>query len=128
MKEHGFDYVRTDAKNGYLIFKRTPSQPTRARPTAVSRLMRQLREGGSWHVQVSLAQTAHWLRSLGRVPGGFLAPALERANFLETTTSGFGQLVAVRHAPQFADTPAVWGRPALPPGSHAAVWPDRPTG
>src|SRR5262249_38117966 len=28
-------------------------------------LVRRASEGGSWHVQVSLAQTAHWLRRLG---------------------------------------------------------------
>ena len=32
-------------------------------------LVHQSREGGSWHVRVSLAQTAHWLRLLGRVEG-----------------------------------------------------------
>jgi hypothetical protein len=28
-------------------------------------LVRQARDGGSWHMNVSLAQTGHWLRSLG---------------------------------------------------------------
>ena len=32
---------------------------------AQAALLRQSREGGSWHVRVSLAQTGHWLRSLG---------------------------------------------------------------
>src|SRR5436309_8245503 len=31
---------------------------------------RQAREGGSWHVQVSLAQTGRWLWNIGRVAGG----------------------------------------------------------
>lgn len=31
---------------------------------------RQAREGGSWHVRVSLAQTGRWLWNLGRVAGG----------------------------------------------------------
>ena len=31
---------------------------------------RQAREGGSWHVQVSLAQTGRWLWNLGRVADG----------------------------------------------------------
>ena len=34
-------------------------------------LFRQATEGGSWHVTLSLAQTAAWLRSLGRVSNGF---------------------------------------------------------
>ncbi|VEB43910.1 Predicted acyl-CoA transferases/carnitine dehydratase [Chromobacterium violaceum] len=36
---------------------------------AIAALHRQRIEGGSWHVQVSLAQTGHWLRGLGRVAG-----------------------------------------------------------
>ena len=32
---------------------------------------RQSREGGSWHVRVSLAQTGRWLWNLGRVADGF---------------------------------------------------------
>ena len=36
---------------------------------------RQAREGGSWHVQVSLAQTGRWLWNLGRLADG-LAPRI----------------------------------------------------
>ncbi len=36
---------------------------------AAAALWRQSREGGCWHVQVSLAQTGHWLRGLGRIEG-----------------------------------------------------------
>src|SRR5204863_370105 len=35
---------------------------------AMMALARKAREGGSWHVRVSLAQTAHWLTRLGRLP------------------------------------------------------------
>ena len=34
---------------------------------------RQSREGGSWHVRVSLAQTGRWLWNLGRVADGLKA-------------------------------------------------------
>ena len=84
---------------------------------------RQLQEGGSWHVQVSLAQTAHWLRSLGRIPSGFAVTAPDRQAYLENYASGFGDLVAVRPTPQLSRTPAHWGRPSVPPGTHAPVWP-----
>ena len=86
---------------------------------------RQLQEGGSWHVRVSLAQTAHWLRGLGRVDNGFAITAPERQAYLQTCASGFGTLVAVRPTPQLARTPAQWSRPSVPPGSHAPVWPPR---
>lgn len=84
---------------------------------------RQLQEGGSWHVRVSLAQTGHWLRSLGRVASGFAVAEPDRQPYMETYTSGFGSLVAVRPTPQLSRTPARWSRPSAPPGTHAPVWP-----
>ncbi|RYF01458.1 MAG: CoA transferase [Comamonadaceae bacterium] len=85
-------------------------------------LRRQQIEGGSWQVQVSLAQTGHWLRSLGRVPGGLQAVAPDRTPYLEDSASGFGALRAVRHSAQLARTPAAWVRPSVPPGTDAASW------
>ena len=38
---------------------------------------RQAREGGSWHVRVSLAQTGRWLWNLGRVADGFKPAGLK---------------------------------------------------
>ena len=32
-------------------------------------LQRRAEHGGFWHVRVSLAQTGHWLRGLGRIDG-----------------------------------------------------------
>ncbi|MEO8299740.1 MAG: CoA transferase, partial [Burkholderiales bacterium] len=89
---------------------------------AQAALLRQAGEGGSWHVQVSLAGVGHWLRSLGRVDGsGAKRPSL--APYLEAADSGFGRLQSVRHAAQFSATPVQWRRPAMPPGTHAPRWP-----
>ncbi|MDW5444923.1 CoA transferase [Polaromonas sp. SM01] len=90
---------------------------------AAAALWRQQREGGSWHVQVSLAQTGQWLRNLGRVPGGLAAARPPMAPYLEVSPSGFGTLCAVRHSAQLARTPAKWARPSMPPGSSAPAWP-----
>ena len=90
---------------------------------ASAALLRQQREGGSWHVQLSLAQTAHWLRSLGRVDGGFSVQTPEGDNFVESSASGYGELLAMRHSAQLSRTPVGWARPSMPPGSHAPVWP-----
>ena len=87
---------------------------------------RQSREGGSWHVRVSLAQTGRWLWNLGR-----LADALKTEDlrgeavqpFIEETASGFGPLRAVRHSAVLSATPAFWARPAMPLGSHPPQWP-----
>jgi crotonobetainyl-CoA:carnitine CoA-transferase CaiB-like acyl-CoA transferase len=89
---------------------------------AAAALHRQQREGGSWHVQVSLAQTGQWLRSLGRVevPEGLRRPAYEP--WLESGPSGFGELRAVRHSAQLSRTPAGWTRPSVPPGTDAPRW------
>ncbi|MFZ2650803.1 MAG: CoA transferase [Burkholderiaceae bacterium] len=92
---------------------------------AQAALLRQSQQGGSWHVQVSLAGVGHWLRTLGRVGEGQAraAPAPDNDEFLERYAGGFGDVVALRHAARFSATPARWRRPAMPPGSHPAVWP-----
>lgn len=88
---------------------------------------RQAREGGSWHVRVSLAQTGRWLWNLGRLDGGLNTPDLAgetvHAAFMETVSSGFGTLQAVRHSAVLSRTPAQWSRPAMPLGSHPPRWP-----
>lgn len=86
-------------------------------------LCRQRREGGSWQVQVSLAQTGQWLRRLGQVAGGLATASPDMVSFLEISQSGFGELCAVRHSAQLARTPAHWKRPSMPPGSSAPAWP-----
>jgi crotonobetainyl-CoA:carnitine CoA-transferase CaiB-like acyl-CoA transferase len=87
---------------------------------------RQAREGGSWHVRVSLAQTGQWLWNLGRFAGGLASGDLraeEVRPFIEEAPSGFGRLHAVKHSAKLSKTPAVWARPAMPLGSHPPVFP-----
>ena len=90
---------------------------------AQAALLRQVREGGSWHVRVSLARTGQWLRSLGRVADGTRCPSPQLESHQKTYKSGFGELRALPHAAQFSQTPVDWSRPSMPPGSHDAVWP-----
>jgi CoA-transferase family III len=91
---------------------------------AQAALLRQQREGGSWHVRVSLARTAQWLRELGRVDNGFAAPGPDFSGLMETSSSGYGELTASRHAAHFSHMPAGWALASMPPGSHALRWPD----
>jgi crotonobetainyl-CoA:carnitine CoA-transferase CaiB-like acyl-CoA transferase len=89
---------------------------------------RQSREGGSWHVRVSLAQTGRWLWNLGRLPDGFKTEDLKGdavREFVEEVPSGFGPLQSVSHAAALSRTPAFWARPAMPLGSHPPEWPAR---
>ncbi|MEA2921159.1 MAG: hypothetical protein QOF07_1122 [Bradyrhizobium sp.] len=90
---------------------------------------RQSREGGSWHVRVSLAQTGRWLWNFGRVAEGLKTqdlPGEAVGDFLEEVPSGYGPLRAVRHSAALSKTPAWWARPAMPLGSHPPQWPARP--
>ena len=101
-----------DAASGFLIAF-----------AAQAALLRQAREGGSWHVRIALAHTAHWLRALGRVEGGLQAPKPALDARLQTTDSGWGRLAALPHAARFTHTPAGWDRPSVQPGTHPPRWP-----
>ena len=91
---------------------------------ATAALRRQALEGGSWHVKVSLAQTGHWLRSLGRITHGIAIQRPKLAPYISSAASGFGELAAVAHSAKFSLTPAHWAHPSMPPGTHPPMWPD----
>jgi crotonobetainyl-CoA:carnitine CoA-transferase CaiB-like acyl-CoA transferase len=87
-------------------------------------LKRRAEQGGSWQVRVSLAQTGHWLRQLGRIDGMHCQdPGFDDVrDRLHETQSGFGLLTAVRHAAAMSETPPHWARSSVPPGTHAPAW------
>ena len=88
-------------------------------------LARRAREGGSYLVRVSLAQTGRWVDGLGRVDGRStpdLAPDAVQDLMADMDTP-FGRLRHVRPAARLAETPAFWARPTVPPGTHPAAWP-----
>jgi len=89
---------------------------------------RQAREGGSWHVRVSLAQTGRWLWNLGRIADGLKTPDFPGdavQPFMEELPSGFGALHAVKPSALMSKTPAFWARPSMPLGSHPPRWPKK---
>lgn len=92
---------------------------------AMTALARRVQQGGSWHVRVSLAQTGHWLPSLGRIDGlSCPDPGFEAVrDRLEDSDSGFGRLTAVRPAAIMTETPPRWTRPTVPLGTHPPAWP-----
>ena len=74
---------------------------------AMMALARKAREGGSWHVRVSLAQTGHWLSQLDRLEGGFACPDIKFeaiSDLLEAADTPFGRLTYVRHAAALSKT------------------------
>ena len=92
---------------------------------ALAALHRRASEGGSWHVRVSLAATARWLRGLPRVPDGFARPAPAAEAFADCMVamgSPFGDLDLVRPPAEMVLTPARWDRPPVPLGTHPPCW------
>ncbi len=96
---------------------------------AMTALARRAREGGSWLVRLSLAQTGHWLKGLGRldgdVDGRTLAdPGIDDVrDLLMESDSPFGRLTHVKPPIALSDTPMGWDRPAVPLGTHPPQWP-----
>jgi hypothetical protein len=95
---------------------------------AMVALGQRAREGGSYHVRLSLAQTCHWLRGLGRFDPDQLATvprdlAPERIAALSTfSESPFGRLSHLAPTVQMSETPARWDRPAVPLDFDAPEW------
>lgn len=91
-------------------------------------LYRRTTVGGSHAVDVSLAGAMKYLRSLGQYLGssGFDAPDYETAEdveeYLETRTSGFGELRAVRHSVGVQGCSTSWDIMPKPLGSDKPEW------
>ena len=98
---------------------------------AMVALARRAREGGSWLVRISLAQTGRWLVGRGEVPENqlkdvakeFTAAELERWSMTSDTPGG--RLHHLAPVVQLSETPPRWARPAVPLGYHAPAWPPR---
>jgi crotonobetainyl-CoA:carnitine CoA-transferase CaiB-like acyl-CoA transferase len=99
---------------------------------AVVALARRAREGGSWLVRISLAQTGRWLVSRGEVPETELRDVPEEfttaelARWSTTSETPAGRLHHLAPVLKLSETPPRWARPAVPLGHHAPVWPPRP--
>jgi len=99
---------------------------------AMVALRRRTREGGSWHVRISLAQVGRWLvgrgqvpeSDLGDVPRDFTSAEIERWSMISETPSG--RLQHLAPVLRLSETPPRWARPTVPLGYHEPVWPPRP--
>ena len=85
-------------------------------------LYKQSVEGGSWHVQLSLARTGSWVRAMGQTTSGLSVPVPNIDSYLQPYPSAYGALEAIDHAAEFSDTPVHWKIPSSPPGTHAPQW------
>jgi crotonobetainyl-CoA:carnitine CoA-transferase CaiB-like acyl-CoA transferase len=97
---------------------------------AIVALSRRAREGGSYHVELSLAQTGRWLTSLPRCDAAAVAAAPadlspERiAELSMTSDSPYGRLTHLAPAVRMSETPARWVRPAVPLDHDPPTWKD----
>jgi crotonobetainyl-CoA:carnitine CoA-transferase CaiB-like acyl-CoA transferase len=98
---------------------------------AMVALARRAREGGSWLVRISLAQTGRWLVDRGQVPESALkdVPKEFKPEELErwktTSETPVGRLRHLGPVVQLSETPPRWARPTAPLGYHEPVWPSR---
>jgi crotonobetainyl-CoA:carnitine CoA-transferase CaiB-like acyl-CoA transferase len=98
---------------------------------AMVALARRAREGGSWLVRISLAQTGRWLVGQGQVPVSELQDvprdftADEIARWSTTSDTPVGRLRHLGPVVRLSKTPPRWERPTVPLGYHEPVWPAR---
>jgi len=99
---------------------------------ALAALARRAREGGSWLVRISLAQTGRFIVGRGEVPESRLANVPkefspeEIARWSTTSDTPAGRLRHLAPVVQLSETPARWARPSVPLGHHEPAWPPRP--
>jgi crotonobetainyl-CoA:carnitine CoA-transferase CaiB-like acyl-CoA transferase len=102
----------TDYNTGYLA----------ALGTMIA-LARRAREGGSYLVRASLAQTGMWIARMPRSgsPGAGLSPEQVRP-FLTRSDTPFGKLTYLGPIVEMSETPARWATPTVPLGTHPPEW------
>lgn len=93
---------------------------------AAAALLRRIREGGSWRVEVSLSATAMWLQSLGRVlveempeswnPLAGLDGAMKACEITR------GRLEFLGPVMRMSESEPAWRRPPPEPGADEARW------
>jgi crotonobetainyl-CoA:carnitine CoA-transferase CaiB-like acyl-CoA transferase len=88
-------------------------------------LLRRCREGGSYRVRLSLAQTGRWLAGLPRVSCDGVAtdlPAQRLEQLMITSETPFGRLRHLGPIAQLSETPGRWDRPSVPLDHDPPEW------
>jgi len=89
---------------------------------AMVALAHRAREGGSWLVRISLAQTGRWLVGLGEMPEGALRDIpkeFPQADLDRWSIEGDASVGRLRHlgpTVRLSETPRRWARPSVPLG------------
>jgi crotonobetainyl-CoA:carnitine CoA-transferase CaiB-like acyl-CoA transferase len=98
---------------------------------AMVALARRAREGGSWLVRISLAQTGRWLVGQGEVPQAALKdvqkefPQAEIERWSIDSDAPVGRLRHLGPTVRLSETPPRWARPSVPLGYNEPAWPSR---
>ena len=101
--------------------------PYLAAAGALAALIRRAREGGSYHVEVSLTRTSMFLQELGRLSEAERArippavPEPEPDSFV-TMESSYGELRVPGPVVRYSRTPGFWETPPCAPGAHPLAW------
>lgn len=95
---------------------------------AMAAMLRRIREGGSWHVQVSLAATAAWLSSLGRIDARAVPERFEPLagldQYLQSCETKDGWFEVLGPVVRMSKTPPRGG--VLPDGIVSPHWASMP--
>src|SRR5262250_1724563 len=98
---------------------------------AMVALARRAREGGSWLVRISLAQTGRWLVGRGEVPEAALRnvaiefPQADLDRWSIESEAPAGRLRHLGPTVRLSETPPYWARPSVPLGHNEPAWPAR---
>ncbi len=84
-------------------------------------LGRRAREGGSWHIKISLVRIASWIQSLGLYPDGTPPDPVHRP-FLHRMESPFGALDYPAPPLRYSETVAYFDKPSVPVGGSRLEW------
>ena len=90
-------------------------------------LIRRAREGGSYHVRVSLCRTAMYLLEQGLnadAPTRTDVPASVLVRYMRERDSALGRLHYLGPVLRYSETPSHWDLPPAPLGAHPPHWPD----
>ena len=92
---------------------------------AMAALYRRSIEGGSYHVEVSLAQTANWLYEFGLFERDHALPNFDlaiAAPYMVSSDTGFGRLHHLGPIIRMSETEPRWEQVSVPLGHHPANW------
>ena len=95
---------------------------------AIVALSRRAREGGSYLVRLSLAQTGRWISNLGRVQGcrdvnSLPAPTSDSIrDLMMQTDTPWGRLSHLAPVLHLSETPPIWSSPPVPLEHDSPTW------